>query len=29
MLLDYILGGAVTLFLVVYLVAALVQPEKF
>jgi K+-transporting ATPase KdpF subunit len=29
MLLDYILGGAVTLFLVVYLVAALVRPEKF
>jgi K+-transporting ATPase KdpF subunit len=29
MLLDYILGGAVTLCLVVYLVAALVRPEKF
>lgn len=29
MLLDYILGGAVTLFLIVYLVAALVLPEKF
>lgn len=29
MLLDYILGGAVTLFLVVYLAAALVRPEKF
>jgi K+-transporting ATPase KdpF subunit len=29
MLLDYILGGAVTLFLIVYLVAALVRPEKF
>ena len=29
MLFDYILGGAVTLFLVVYLVAALVRPEKF
>lgn len=29
MLLDYILGGAVTLFLVIYLVAALVRPEKF
>jgi len=29
MLLDYILGGAVTFALVVYLVAALVRPEKF
>jgi K+-transporting ATPase KdpF subunit len=29
MLLDYVLGGAVTLFLVIYLVAALVRPEKF
>ena len=29
MLLDYILGGAVTLFLIVYLVVALVRPEKF
>lgn len=29
MLLDYILGGAVTLFLLVYLVFALVRPERF
>lgn len=29
MLFDYVLGGAVTLFLVVYLVAALVRPERF
>jgi K+-transporting ATPase KdpF subunit len=27
--LDHILGGAVTLALLVYLVAALVRPEKF
>jgi len=29
MLFDFILGGAVTLFLVVYLVFALVRPERF
>ncbi|CAN7352636.1 ATPase [Devosia sp. Root413D1] len=29
MLLDFILGGAVTLFLLVYLVFALVRPERF
>lgn len=29
MLLDFILGGAVTLFLFVYLVFALVRPERF
>lgn len=29
MLVDYILGGAVTLFLLVYLVFALVRPERF
>lgn len=29
MLLDFIIGGAVTLFLLVYLVFALVRPERF
>ena len=29
MLLDFILGGAVTLFLLVYQVFALVRPERF
>lgn len=29
MLLDFVLGGAVTLFLFVYLVFALVRPERF
>jgi K+-transporting ATPase KdpF subunit len=29
MLLDFIVGGAVTLFLLVYLVFALVRPERF
>ena len=29
MLFDFILGGAVTLFLVAYLVFALVRPERF
>lgn len=29
MILDYGLGGAVTLVLLVYLVFALVRPEKF
>lgn len=29
MFLDYFLGGAVTLFLLVYLTYALVRPERF
>ncbi|MGO4833263.1 K(+)-transporting ATPase subunit F [Rhizobiaceae sp. 2RAB30] len=29
MLLDYLLGGGVTLFLLVYLTYALVRPERF
>lgn len=29
MTLDYILGGGVTAFLLVYLVYALVRPERF
>ena len=29
MLLEYILGGAVTLFLLVYLTYALLRPERF
>jgi K+-transporting ATPase KdpF subunit len=29
MLLDYILGGGVTIFLTVYLVYALIRPERF
>jgi K+-transporting ATPase KdpF subunit len=29
MTLDYVLGSVVTLVLLVYLVAALVRPEKF
>ena len=29
MLLDYILGGSVTVFLLVYLTYALVRPERF
>ncbi|KKX31523.1 MULTISPECIES: K(+)-transporting ATPase subunit F [unclassified Rhizobium] len=29
MLLEYLLGGAVTLFLLVYLTYALVRPERF
>jgi len=29
MLVDYILGGAVTVFLLVYLTYALVRPERF
>jgi K+-transporting ATPase KdpF subunit len=29
MLLDYILAGGVTAFLLVYLVYALIKPEKF
>ena len=29
MVLDYVLGGGVTLFLLVYLTYALVRPERF
>ena len=29
MLIDYILGGAVTLVIVVYLVFALIRPDRF
>jgi K+-transporting ATPase KdpF subunit len=29
MMLDYVLGGAVTIGLLVYLVYALIRPEKF
>lgn len=29
MILDYILGGAVTVFLTVYLTYALLRPERF
>lgn len=29
MLVDYVLGGAVTAFLLVYLTYALVRPERF
>lgn len=29
MLLDYVLGGAVTVFLTVYLTYALIRPERF
>lgn len=29
MLIDYILGGAVTLFLLAYLTYALIRPERF
>ena len=29
MLFDYLLGGGVSLFILVYLVYALVRPEKF
>ncbi|MGO4406823.1 K(+)-transporting ATPase subunit F [Bosea sp. RAF48] len=29
MLLDYVLGGAVTLFLLAYLTYALIRPERF
>ena len=29
MLLEYVLGGAVTLFLLVYLTYALLRPERF
>ncbi|WP_296746199.1 K(+)-transporting ATPase subunit F [Mesorhizobium sp.] len=29
MLLDYILGGAVTVFMLAYLTYALIRPERF
>jgi K+-transporting ATPase KdpF subunit len=29
MTLDYVLGGAVTVFLLAYLVVALIKPERF
>ena len=29
MILDYILGGSVTVFLLAYLVVALIKPERF
>ena len=29
MLLDYVLGGAVTAFLIAYLTYALIRPERF
>ncbi|CAH1667862.1 K(+)-transporting ATPase subunit F [Hyphomicrobiales bacterium] len=29
MLLDFVLGGAVTLFLLAYLTYALIRPERF
>lgn len=29
MFLDYVLGGAVTAFLIVYLTYALIRPERF
>jgi K+-transporting ATPase KdpF subunit len=29
MLFDFVLGGAVTVFILVYLIAALVRPERF
>ncbi|PZU91231.1 MULTISPECIES: K(+)-transporting ATPase subunit F [unclassified Mesorhizobium] len=29
MLVDYVLGGAVTLFLLAYLTYALIRPERF
>jgi K+-transporting ATPase KdpF subunit len=29
MTLDYILGGGVTIFLLAYLVVALIRPERF
>ncbi len=29
MVLDYILGGAVTVFILAYLVLALLRPERF
>ncbi len=29
MLIDYMLGGAVTVFLLVYLTYALIRPERF
>jgi K+-transporting ATPase KdpF subunit len=29
MIVDYVLGGAVTVFLLAYLVVALIKPERF
>jgi K+-transporting ATPase KdpF subunit len=29
MLLDYVLGGGVTVFVLLYLIAALTRPERF
>ena len=29
MLLDYVLGGGVTLFIAAYLIYALIRPERF
>jgi K+-transporting ATPase KdpF subunit len=29
MIVDYVLGGAVTVFLLAYLVVALIRPERF
>jgi K+-transporting ATPase KdpF subunit len=29
MILDYVLGGLVTVFLLAYLVVALIRPERF
>ncbi len=29
MLFDFALGGAVTVFILVYLIAALIRPERF
>jgi len=29
MLVDYVLGGGVTVFLIVYLTYALIRPERF
>ena len=29
MVFDFVLGGAVTVFILVYLIAALVRPERF
>jgi K+-transporting ATPase KdpF subunit len=29
MLFDFVLGGGVTVFILVYLIAALIRPERF
>jgi K+-transporting ATPase KdpF subunit len=29
MVFDFVLGGAVTVFILVYLIAALIRPERF